>query len=125
MRRYSLLMLAAIMMADAAPGRAATMSCPASMDIATGQVTVPADWQMGSNFLPPDKLELPNTYTSFGSDQTMYCEYQAGPRSLNIWKKLPPNCRKGAGAGWREGVSPGSWGWYCIGPAQSCTFECD
>jgi hypothetical protein len=131
MRRYLLPMLAAILVFDAAPTHAATKSCPASLDMATGQVSIPPDWLMSPNFFPPNPLQLPLYSTSFGTYTSpsgttaeFDCMYQAGPKLLSIWQKIPTTCSKGPGA-WYEGASSTSHGWTCYGPPQSCTFECD
>lgn len=106
----------------AAPAHAATMSCPATMDMATGQVSVPPDWRELPNFFPPNPLPLPLNQTSFGTDGEFNCLYQAGPKLLGIWRAIPKNCRTASGA-WYSGVSSSGKGWWCFG--AGCTFECD
>jgi hypothetical protein len=117
-------MAALLAVADAATGHAATMSCPATMDMATGQVSVPSDWLMLPNFFPPDPLQLPLYSTAFDSDGEFDCLYQAGPKLLGIWRQIPKTCRQAAGP-WRESGEGARHGWTCIGPAENCTFECD
>ncbi len=118
------LMLAALLLFGTVPAHAATMSCPASLDMATGDITIPSGWRMSPNFFPPNPLQLQLHSTSFDTTGEFDCMYQAGSRLLSIWQKIPTTCRKGPGV-WYEGVSSTSRGWTCYGSPQSCTFECD
>jgi hypothetical protein len=115
----------ALLTALVLPGnaQAAPMSCPASLEMATGNVSIPSDWLMLPNFFPPNPLALPLYSTSFDTDGEFQCLYQAGAKLLGIWQKIPPTCSTGAGT-WYGSQRTNMSGWTCYGPAQNCTFTC-
>lgn len=124
MRADRLLVVAVVSVIGVTPGVAAPMSCPATLAAPIGDVDVPDGWLRLPNFFPPASWQIPLTSTSFGTDGSFYCQYQAGPKSLGIWKQIPTNCTRARGTWYASGV-PTVTGWTCYGAAQNCTFNCN